>query len=262
MKNQISILGIIVISCLLAASFCKLYLPAQAYAYIMPPAQVLEYVAENFSQIDTLFITRSVEREDTETLEIKYLLKEEIRLKSPGFFRAEIIEQFQDTEHRPSAEMISHKILLSQKSQDLMQFLYSLGIDTGAVSLDRTNGKICYRIGGTGSEDPVLFVEKKRFLPLLLRYRSHSQSLGLVKVRYEDFRKLNKAWFPYLTTYSTNKAFTEKVRVLDIQANPPVEPPLYEIEPREYIPEIPPEIREETEKHLRDKIKLLEEKYQ
>ncbi len=263
LKNYLPFLKCGLIHLFTAATFFILS-PAQACAYIMPPAQVLEYAAKNFSEIKTLVITRSVEREDTKTLEIKNLLKEEIRLKSPGFFRAEIIERFQDTETRPSAEMISHKLLLSQKSHDLMLFLYGLGIDTGKISLDRTQGVVCYRIGGTGPENPVLFVEKRRFLPLLLRYRSPSETLGWITVRYEEFRRLDKAWYPYLTIYSTTEAFTEKARVLDLQANLPVGSPLYEIDLKEYAPprDISPEIEEGTERHFLDKIKLLEEKYQ
>jgi len=210
------------------------------YPYILPPTQIIEFMANKFATIKTLKIVQLTKVKDPDQQEEK-VFGEILYLRSPALYRSEIAGQ-------PSKRLIIHKhtetlrvvdreiasegesqdplyrfLMLAQDPEGLLKRLKAVGINLDKASLTRFEDRIAYLIGDKEEGSPKLLVDKDLFLPLLLQY-------GNVLFRFSDYRELKgRIWYPYKIVYSTDGVITEEYNAKDITANPSIDLSLFDI---------------------------------
>ena len=140
----------------LATAAMTFLIYSHARAYIMPPEQLVGFMAANFSSFKTLFISQSTYRSNSQSNEPEKVLEEKIWLKSPGFYRSDPVRE------KPP-DMNFRRIIMANDRKALLSFLREMGIDFNTVSLTRFGGFIAYRIGKGVPESPILLIEKEKF---------------------------------------------------------------------------------------------------
>jgi len=236
---------------------------SNSLAYIMPSEQLLEFMIKNFSKINTLVIIQSTLREETsaENEKVQKQFKEQLWLKSPGFFQSRVLTE-EGT--RPEARDLSYRRLLIAESQSNIEtFLRDIGIELDQVMLTRLEKKIVYQIGNNNPFSPILLVEKKRFLPLLISYPSSEAPDKMVTVRFQDYRELEKGWYPFQIIYSIDEQIKEIFTVQSCEVNVPINTSIFSEKSEKAFPskEEKADKTKTDEKRLRRIIKAFEEKY-
>lgn len=239
-------------------------MPAEkCLGYVIPADQLIAFMAKNFSKFQTLVIIQSTQQkdEDDETGDESFM--EKIWMESPDRLRSQVTEHPVGRIREP--DMSYRQVLLANSAQRLTQLLSSMGVNLHSVGLTRIDGVIAYRIGDKELERPKILVEKDRFLPLLLVYRvSRPPVLETITVQFKDYKKMEEGWYPFEIIYADGKAFKEIYTIHTLKANVPIDPALFVMPKREFVPEqvSGPEQVPTEEERLRDIIKKFEEKYQ
>jgi hypothetical protein len=202
-------------------------MPPATRGYILPADQIIRMAAENFSKFETLEIAQSTQREENATVQEVLGFKERVWIKRPGLVRSDILN---DSLVRPSEPDAGFRlILLSNGWERLSRILSSMGIDLTRASFDRVNDVVAYRIGVDNEESPAIFIEKERFLPLFLRYRTSGRDRSVsITVEFNEYRKLEQGWYPFEITYREKEGFKETYRVDQIQVNVPMDRSLFD----------------------------------
>lgn len=238
----------------------------------MPAEQLLNLMGANFSGFKTLVITQSTQLKSLQGREIEVILNEKIWLKAPDLYDAERISMPEDQAaasgmvkgRGPGGDMSFRRLLIADDLDSRMLLLADMGVDIESVTFTRFEGIIAYQLGGENPESPKLLIEKDTFLPLFFCYRSKNDpAQKSVTVRFGDYQKLGKGWYPFEIVYSGREGVIEHNFVLDLQLNTPIDRLLSEIridgppshETMDVLQE-PPEDR-----RLREMIELLKEKY-
>jgi hypothetical protein len=199
---------------------------ATSHAYVMPAEQILQFMTANFSKFQTVVIRQSTRVEDSEGNEEK-AFEETITMKSPNLFHSKVTGS-------PAEDILRRdhsywQMFLANSASRLMDALHGMGIGLQKTSYTRIDGIIAYQIGDNHEDSPKLLVEKARFLPLLMVYRSPSQPEGdLIKVRFLDYRKVQQGWLPFEITCSYGQETTEKYTVDSVKVNVPVSQSLFD----------------------------------
>ncbi len=239
-------------------------MPAETcQGYVMPAEQLIAFMAKNFSKFRTLVIVQSTQQKDEKYEGGEESFMERIWMKSPDLLRSQVTDHPMGRVKEP--DMGYRQILMANSAQRLMQLLSGMGVNLHSVAFTRIEGIIAYRIGDKEPERPKILVEKDRFLPLFLVYRSSEQSvLETITVQFKDYRKMDEGWYPFQITYSDGKVLKEDYTIHTLQANVPIDPALFVMPMRESVSDqasepgqVPPE-----EERLREVIKKFEEKYQ
>lgn len=243
---------------------CLSLMPAETcQGYVMPAGQLIAFMAKNFSKFRTLVIVQSTQQKDEKYEGGEESFMERIWMKSPDLLRSQVTDHPMGRVKDP--DMGYRQILMANSPQRLMQLLSGMGVNLHSVGFTRIEGIIAYRIGDKEPERPKILVEKDRFLPLFLVYRSSEQSVPeTITVQFKDYRKMDEGWYPFVITYSDGKALKEDYTIHTLQANVPIDPALFVMPKRESVSDqaselgqVPPE-----EERLREVIKKFEEKYQ
>ena len=245
--------------------------PGKPGAYIMPAEQLIGLMAANFSKFKTLAITQSTHVFDPQKQGKETILEEKIWLKAPDFYRSELIGRPDrgrtcdgNTVCQPTTNLIYYRLFLANNEKAIMAQLSEMNVNLNSVALTRLNGVITYQIGETDAEHPTLLIEKKRFLPLLFCYGLTANSGSkMVTVQFDDYRKLREGWYPYKVICSTGNEIMESHSIHNLQVNMLIEYPLVRIheEKRPYIQDVKKEKDPLREKHIRELINILKEKY-
>ena len=231
--------------------------------YVMPADQIIAFMAKNFSKFQTLVIVQSTLQKDEKYEGGEESFMERVWMQSPDRSRSQVMDHPVGRVKAP--DMGYRQILMANSAQRLMQLLSSMGVNLHSVGFTRIEGIIAYRIGDKEPERPKILVEKDRFLPLLLVYRSLEQSVqDTITVQFNDYKKMDEGWYPFQIIYSDGKALKEDYTIHTLQANVPIDPALFVMPRRESVSDqasepgqVPPE-----EERLREVIKKFEEKYQ
>ena len=239
-------------------------MPAETcQGYVMPAEQLIAFMAKNFSKIQTLVIVQSTQQKDEKYEGGEESFMERVWMKSPDLLRSQVTDHPMGRVKDP--DMAYRQILMANSAQRLMQLLSGMGVNLHSVGFTRIEGIIAYRIGDKEPERPKILVEKDRFLPLFLVYRSSEQSvLETITVQFKDYRKMDEGWYPFQITYSDGKALKEDYTIHTLQANVPIDPALFVMPKRESVSDQalePGQVAPEEER-LREVIKKFEEKYQ
>jgi len=243
-----------------------------ALAYIMPIEQLVGFMAANFSNFKTLVVFQSTHLVDPPSQGPEAVFQEKIWLKSPGFYCSEPVygsegrgkEGDVPVGGRHNPDMSFRRLLMAGDGRTILALLSEMGVNLGSVTFSRFDGVIVYHIGDTGIENPKLLIEKERFLPLLLSYwRPANSGEKMVTVRFEEYRKIKKGWYPYKIVYSAGHDTEEHHVIKDLQVNIPITQTL-SIIPGPGIrsaedPETKP--KPEEEGRLKEVIEVLKKKY-
>jgi hypothetical protein len=220
-----------------------------ADAYVLPPEQILKFMTANFSAIQSLEIVHTVEVGTGESP--RSMFQERLWLKAPGSFAAErsplekpLRFSEGDSPRETDAEaprlqpelptatggrlpMVFRRFLMANRVDSLMDLLRRLGIHTASSGWARIQGKVAYRIGGSSPEGSRLLVEKDTFLPLLLQHGvPQGPGAEQIRVRFREYRKCGKGWYPYEIICSSTSGSAEIYRIQRIQVNVPPPVPL------------------------------------
>ena len=178
-------------------------------------------MAKNFSKLKTLIITQVTEGEnegDEENEENRKAYKSKIWMKSPDLFHFEIINQPEDK--IATKDHLYRRLLIAGGEGRLNRLLASMGIDLDLVAFTRVDGVVAYRIGESYADSPKIIIEKKRFLPLLITYRPPGQDSGqTTTIRFKDYRKVDKGWYPFEIERFSGGKIDERHMVETIQVN-------------------------------------------
>jgi len=199
-------------------SCMALMVNGNCYGYVMPAEQLLDFMADNFSNFGTMIIVQSTLQTGPESEKI---FMEQIQLKSPDLFELKSLDRMAGRTGLPY--MAYRQLLMANTRTRLEELLSVMGINLEAVSLTRVDGVIAYQIGLKGDQIPKLLIEKERFLPLQLVYRmAGDTSEEIVTVRFQDYRKEGKGWIPFQITYSVDNRIREEYSIQNLQTNVPI----------------------------------------
>ena len=253
-------------------------MPVDAFSYIMPAEQVADLMAANFSRIKTLIITQSTHLVDLENEEVETVIEERIWLKLPWFYRVDRIKGPENRKvetgdpgpvgdiraERGNVDMTYRRLLMAGDGKGILKRLTEMGININKVAFVRYNGSIAYRLGDSDDTSPELIVEKERFLPLFIRYLPPGdREQEVVSVRFEDYRKLKKGWYPFKIEFYCRDEIKERYLIINLKINKQIKSSFFE--GRTYVPSATepkknkPDITDE--RRLGEVIRLLEEKY-
>ena len=228
----------------------------------MPVEQLIAFMAKNFSGFQTLVIIQSTQQQDERYEVGEGSFMEKISMKSPDLFRAEVQDHPMGRLMEP--DMAYRQLLIANSGQRLMGLLSRMGINLHSVAFTRIDDIIAYRIGDKEPERPKILIEKDRFLPLLLIYKSSERSaLETITVQFRDYGKMDQGWYPFEITYSVGRKHREDYTIHTLQPNVPIDPTLFVMPGIRSGPDqaseqgqISPE-----EERLRQMIRKFEEKY-
>ncbi len=213
--------------------FLAWVMPDKARAYVMPAEQLVGLVSAKFCKFKTLVITQFTHLVNPQDRESEVILKEKIWLKAPDFYHSEVIDQPEDYDirghgdaavYRPNIDMSFHRLFMAKNAEEIIGFLSEMGVEYKSVAFTRFDGIVAYQLGDKTPESPKLLIEKESLLPLLLCYWSQA-GLGreMVTVRFVDYKKLGKGWYPDEIAYSAGEEIKERHVILDLQVNIPFE---------------------------------------
>ena len=233
--------------------------PERSSGYIMPAEQLIDFMTKAFSDFKTITITQSTLRTENER---EVVFTEQITTESPDLFHSRMLDQRAERPDPP--DMTYRQLLMSNSRERIEHLLAVMGINLEKVSLTRVEGMIAYRIGEKWPDSPGLLIEKERFLPILLKYRLPGDLTGeMITVRFQDYKKQDKGWFPFEITCSVGDRIKEHYSILTFQANYPVSSSTLKPfdpgpDPGQPGEDGPSDVEEER---LRKIIKAFEEKY-
>ncbi len=263
---------------LLLGLFLAVLMPGRAPAYEMPAEQLLYLMGTKFSRFKTMVITQTTHVENLYETDAGVVINEKIWLKAPGLYRSEVIGEVigeadgQDagnsrvSDREPGGDMAFRRLLMANDLESIMALLTHMGVNLESVSLSRYEGVVVYQLGNKDLESPNLLIDKSSFLPMIFRYPSPTgPGPGMVTVRFGDYQKIGKGWYPYEITYSSDDETLERYSIVDLQVNATVEPPLSEITFQRTPP--PHDLGDSEDlngedERLREMIELLKDKYQ
>jgi hypothetical protein len=220
-----------------AAALVSVFLPGLVWGYVMPTGQLIDFMAENFSRFQTLILKQTTHLTHPEREEAGVTFQQKVWLKAPDRVRSEILTGMDIKDWaagelgkgRAKVDTAFWALLLANGEEALVRRLSEMGIDIEAVAFTRIDGIVAYRIGRWEEDQPKLLIEKERFLPLFVSYRSEtSPGEGLVRIRFKDYRALPQGRFPYELIYSVTGGLTEHYFIDALEVNPPISSALFE----------------------------------
>ncbi len=261
-RNKIKSSVVLAFSCILLSSLYSL-------GYVMPAEQILDFMVKNFIEVRTVTLVQS-------TLQTaggsEKVFTEQLWFESPDMYSTKVLDKLGEREIIVP-DLLYRQLFLANSSERIERMLKSLGIDLTKTSYMRLDGVIAFRIGGKETDSPKLIVEKNRFLPLMLVYKV-PQGTGnlLITVRFEDYQKKDKGWYPFQITYKSGDGLVEKYTIQTFQENISVDPSILKRFP-EYVQSETPEPSNEAgtagpdpvntdKKRLQNVLKAYEEQYQ
>lgn len=240
-----------------------------SFGYVMPAEQILDFMTSNFKGVRTVTLIQS-------TLQTfkgnEKVFTEQVWLESPDKYFTKPLDRLGERD-AIVPDLLYRQLLIANSREKIERILLSLGIDLTKTSFTRLDGVIAYRIGSKDPGSPKLLVEKKRFLPLLLVYKVPGEAGNELKtVRFEDYQKKDKGWYPFEITYKSGDSLVEKYTVQTFQENMPIDASILKTFPEYALPETPeptgepgtnnPGTTDVQKEQLKDVIKAFEEQYQ
>lgn len=239
--------------------------PAKSLGYVLPSEQLVKLMTVNASKFQTLVITQFTEQvkgQPSEGLSFE-LFREKIWMQAPSRFYSKVLNEGERAREVP--DVTYRRLLLADSAESFMQLLIQMGINLEEVAFTRMDGVVAYRIGGAAPGSPKILIEKERFLPLQLTYWSIGDRAGaLVKVTFKDYREVDKGWYPFEITHTSERWANETYKILTILPNTPFDPSVFS-SPRSGITSEESSERDgglSEEERLRRVIQKFEEKYQ
>ena len=237
--------------------------PGTCRGYILPAEQIIGFMAANFSEYKTQIIVQSTQIKGQEADADARVIREKVWAKSPNLFHSEVLEQGRDRGGEP--DMAFRKLLVANSPAGIMGVLRNMQVDLSKVSFSRFHEIIVYEIGDREENSPKILIDKERFLPLLLQYRSAGNGHGgMIRVELRDYRKVDDGWYPFEVSYRADSGIQEVYTLETMQTNVPVDISIFMGAEEKRPPDKSGQGTESDpseEDRIRHVIKTLEEKY-
>ncbi len=266
------------LSLAILVSFCT---PANGYVLTGP--HIFELMIEKLGQAKSLLVHQKLVVYDETGKKEPVNLDETLRYVFPETFRSDISSDKVHRIHIVSKDralvLMDQKIteksetcfdfykdILLYRSRPLLQQRFSfLGMNIFDSSLGRFEDKIAYVVGAQYPDETVtqIWIDKDSFQPfrLIIAPVKEKGCAGGLEVRYYNWRKVLKIWYPGNIKLFQNHVMIREIIVDNIEVNPDFSEELFDIESfkSRYQPftKIPP--GEKTGKELDEIRKTIEE---
>lgn len=228
----------------------------QAWAYILRGPHLLELMTRQYGTAKTLMVFQNVRFYEPESATVLAEAEETLRYLFPFDFRSDSTSQNATRIHLISEgkvlTVVDEKIVANQETsfdlykdillyrtrEHLKKRLSSLGIDTSLTCLGRFNGRIAIVLGSERPNDPVsqVWVDKETLQPMRWRLVSDSGDTEPTdfEIRYDEWRQINKTWYPMITGIYKGGALEREIRVQTLRVNSSFPKRLFDTELMEF----------------------------
>lgn len=227
----------------------------------MPPEQLIEYMQDRFGVFKTMVIGQKTVVIDPLDGKESNSSEEKIWVKTPGFFKSQVISgQGKGPAADEPFSSSFRQLLMGNSKQYILMLLSKFGIDIEFSGYTRVDGIVAYYIGYPESGSSRLLLDKKTFLPVLLEYEMRGDSVQKkVSIRFEEYREISGGWYPFKIGYFEGEEVHEQYTVFDLQANMPLSSGMFR---QRTVTEKWPESNSKVDdEHLNEAIKALKSKY-
>jgi len=214
-------------------------LPAQAY--ILRGPHLLELMTQQYGAVQTLMVFQNVRFYEPESATVLAEAEETLRYLFPFDFRSDSTSQNATRIHLVSEgkvlTVVDEKIVANQETsfdlykdillyrtrEHLKKRLTSLGIDTSLTCLGRLNGRIAIVLGSERPNEQVsqVWVDKETLQPMRWRLVADSGDTQPTdfEIRYDEWRQVNKTWYPMIIGIYNGGALEREIRVQALRVN-------------------------------------------
>lgn len=124
-------------------------------------------------------------------------------------------------------------LLLYRSREALSERLSSLGVDISVSSLGKLEGLNAFVLGAEYPDEsrPQVWIDKVTFHPLRMIIPSDSSaySTDFLEIRYSEWRKISKIWYPMRTEFIQDGITVRAIEVNDYQINPNFSKDIFDI---------------------------------
>jgi hypothetical protein len=227
-----------------ASLICALFMifPGRmSHAYILRGPHLLELLTHQYGRSKSLMVVQKVLFYEAVTGEVLAEADETLRYLFPNVFRSDSISQHASRVHLVSGgetlTVIDEKIvaddetlfdlykdLLLYRSRELLgKKLAAAGIDTSLTCLGRFEGRVAVVLGSEKPNERVsqVWVDKETFQPMrwvLVGGTDEAPGMAM-EIRYNDWRQVNKAWYPMHIAIYKDGGIAREIRVEALRVN-------------------------------------------
>lgn len=211
-------------------------------AYVLQGPQVLELMTKNMGSAKRLIVFQSLQLFDPQQESRTIEFNETLRYNFPDRFRSDIVSDNARRIHVMSAgdtitimdEQISPEtetrfnaykdVILCPGGHDFGKRLARLGIDVSISSLGKFQNDVAYVIGARYPDvsESQIWIDKTSFRPFrwLLKHSKETSAADGLEIRYRQWQKTGKIWYPMITDFFISGRLIRKVNVKRIEVNP------------------------------------------
>ncbi|MFC1884409.1 hypothetical protein ACFL2O_06550 [Thermodesulfobacteriota bacterium] len=202
-----------------------------SWGYVLPGKQIIDLMSDNFSKFKSMIVVLSIRPAGEEAVEVESGLVQKIWLQTPGFFSKKVMGEKEDQDSLKvkiqgdieDYPIFYHLLFMGRGNEAQTALISRMGIDLNTVSFTRKDGIIACRIGDPDIKSPCFILEKDRFLPLEIKCCVRGKTGPvMLSIRFEDYRKIEKGWYPHLVTSFLDGVPWFSCTVKDLETNPPI----------------------------------------
>jgi hypothetical protein len=258
-----------------------------AQGYLLPPQQVMEFVARQTSRVYNFRLEAVAEIPDPNLAETRLRTEVTYYAARPDFLRQETVEEYGSNtvlvgsgrrlslldgyllEEKPRHEEIFPTLLLANSMTVLERLLVEEEVDINQVHLARMGNQVAYVIGGPPKEleAPQFWCDKDHFRPLRLVGRRSQQGVAdQVDIRFLSYRKVAEhIWMPGIIEFYRQGELFLRLVINKTHPNERLPESLFDF--RAFATEHPPlppakETTGQTTEELEQMRRYLEKKYE
>ncbi len=213
-----------------------------ADAYVLQGPHILELMTAKLGVPKKLLVSQRLILYDNSLQNGSVELEETLRYHFPEKFRSDIQSENAQRIHVLSKDMaltvIDGKVsaegetvfdrfkdILLYRSRELLhERLSLLGVDMSVSSLGRFKDKIAFVVGAEYPDEsvPQVWIDKDTFRPVrwLIECKRPELEKDSLEVRYLDWQKINRIWYPMLIEFYQNNSLVREIYVVNIEVNP------------------------------------------
>ena len=124
-------------------------------------------------------------------------------------------------------------LLLFRSREVLSERLSDLGIDISVSSLGKYEGRPAFVVGAEYPDEtlPQVWIDIRTFQPLrmLIPSSSAAYSTDFLEIRYSQWQKIGKIWYPMRIEFIQDGATVREIEVNDYQVDPEFPPDVFDI---------------------------------
>lgn len=213
-----------------------------SWAYLLRGPHLLTLMTKGFGDSSSLMVSQKVLFYNADSGEILVNASETLRYVFPDRFRSDsrsvnatrihlvagdrsitIIDDKISTNTETPFDL--YKDILLYRSRKLLERnLEEAGIDISLTCLGRFEEKVAIVLGAEKTSDKVsqVWIDKETFRPIrwLVQGVGNDPLQTTMEIRYADWRRVNRAWYPMQVGIYKDEVLVQKISVAEIRVNP------------------------------------------